>query len=152
MRLFRFIRRLGADRRGTSVTELALAAPLLTLFVTGLVDVGEGMSQRFTIQQAVNRSLEQLQAGPLQGDAESNDVDFSFLVADAAASAGVPPSSVTVRRWLECDNAPKSDYNDNCDVGEETARYLELRIDKLYQARFFMGDYALTASAAMRIQ
>ena len=146
------IRRIGADRRGTSVVELAFVAPLLTLFLTGLIDVGEGMAQRFTIQQAVNRSLEQLQAGPLEGDAESSDIDYSFLAADAAASAGVSPSDVSVRRWLECDNEPMPDYNGTCDTDEETARYLELRIDKVYEARFFLGDYPLTASAAVRIQ
>ena len=144
--------RLAADRRGTSVTELALVAPLLTLFATGLIDVGQGMSERFTMQQAVNRSLEQLQAGPIEGDADSNDVDYAFLVADAAAAADVPPSDVSVRRWLECGNEPQPDFDDSCDLGEETARYLELRIDKLYEARFFLGDHALTASAAVRIQ
>ncbi len=152
MRIGMLIARLAADRRGTSVTELALIAPLLTLFVTGLVDVGQGMAERFVMQQAVSRSLEQLQAGPLEGDADSDDVDTSFLVTEAAAAAGVPPANVSVRRWLECANEPQPDYGENCDFGDETARYLELRIDKVYQARFFLGEHPLTAAAAVRIQ
>ena len=151
-RLAEMLGRLGRESRGASITELALAAPLLTLFVTGAIDLGDGLSQRFTLQQAVDRSLEMLQAGPIEADADADEVDYSFLVNEAAAAAGVPASQVTLRKWLECDNAPRTDYDDSCDVGEETARYIELRIDKVYDGQFFLGDYPMTATAAMRIQ
>ena len=152
MRYFARLRRLGRDRKGASIAELALATPLLVLFLTGLIDLGHGLSERFTLQQAVNRSLELLQAGPLDGDAESEDVDFSQIVAEAAAAADVPTSSVTLTRWLECDNARKSDYDDTCDLGEETARYVQLRIDKTYEGWFFLDGYAMSANGAVRVQ
>jgi Flp pilus assembly protein TadG len=152
LRFARLLNRLGRDQCGASITELALAAPLLTLFVTGAIDLGDGLSQRFTLQQSVDRSLEMLQAGPVEGDADEADVNYDFLIDEAAAAAEVPASQVTLRKWLECDNAPQTHYEDSCDPGEETARYVELRIDKVYDGQFFLGDYPMTASAAMRIQ
>ena len=146
------LRRLVRDRRGASITELALAAPVLALVVTGIIDLGQGMSERFTMQQAVNRSLELLQAGPVQGGAEDQGVDYSFLINETAAAADVPPGNVSLRQWLECDNAPQPDYEDSCDPGQETARYLELRIDKIYEGHFFLDGYPMTAAAAVRIQ
>lgn len=148
----RLVGRLRRDRRGASVTELAFAAPLLALFVTGIIDLGQGLSERFTLQQAVNRSLELLQAGPLEGDPEDADVDFSHLVAEAAAAANVPRENVTLRRWRECANVRQTEYEGNCGAGEDTARYLELRIDKPYGGRFFLKNYPMSARGAVRIQ
>ena len=147
-----FLLRLARDRRGISITELAFAAPLLTLFVTGSIDLGQGLSERFSLQQAVNRSLEMVQAGPIQGDANSNDVDYSFLADEAARTAGVSPSQVTLQRWLECDHVRQTDYTDHCDAGEETSRYLQLRVDKAYAGSFFLRNYPMSAMASVRIQ
>lgn len=143
---------LRRDRRGASLTELALATPLLVLFLTGMIDLGQGLSERFTMQQAVNRSLELLQAGPLEADAEAEDVDYSHLVAEAASAAGVPRENVAVTRWRECDNVRQNDYAGSCDMGEETARYLQLRIDKAFEGMFFLDGYPMSASASLRIQ
>ena len=152
LRLARLLRGIGRDLRGASVTELALAVPVMTLFVTGSIDLGQGISERFTLQQSVGRSLEILQAGPIQGSANSNDVDYNFLIDEAAEAAGVQASQVTLTRWLECDNERKDDYGDSCDVGEETARYLQLRVDKVFHGQFFLGDRPMSATAAVRIQ
>ncbi len=149
---FTHIRRLAPDEGGASLTELALVAPVLALFVTGIIDLGQGLSERFTLQQAVNRSLELLQAGPLEGDADADDVDYSDLITEAAAAANVPRENVRLRRWLECDNAPQANYSGNCDLGQETARYIELRVDKTFSGRFFLDGYPMVAAAAMRIQ
>jgi Flp pilus assembly pilin Flp len=149
---FEALRRLVADQCGASVTELALIAPVLTLFVTGAIDLGEGLSARFSLQQSVNRSLEILQAGPVQGASNSDQTDFSYLINETATTAGVPASQVTMRQWLECDNVPKSRYDDTCDAGQETARYLQLRVNKTFQAHFFLGAYPISAEASVRIQ
>ena len=149
---FQALRRLRRDRRGASVTELAFAAPLFALFVTGIIELGQGLSERFTLQQAVNRSLELLQAGPLEGDAEDADIDFSHLVAEAAAAANVPRENVALRRWRECENVPQNEYEGDCGAGQETARYLELRINKPFAGRFFLKGYPMSARGAVRIQ
>lgn len=151
-RLRGFIRRLRRDRRGASLTELALATPLLVLFLTGIIDLGQGLSERFSLQQSVNRSLELVQAGPLEGDADSDDVDYGFVRTEAAAAAGVPAANVTLARWRECDNVRQDDYAGSCDHGAETARYLQLRIEKTYDAMFFLDGYVMAAEAAVRIQ
>jgi len=146
------LRRLGADRKGASIAELALIAPVLTLFVTGAIDLGEGLSARFSLQQAVNRSLEILQSGPAQGANNSDQADFSYLITETANAAGVPASQVTMRQWLECDNVPKPRYDDTCNAGQETARYLQLRVTKTFQAHFFLGAYPISAEASVRTQ
>ena len=146
------LRRLARDRRGASLTELALATPLLVLFLTGMIDLGQGLSERFTMQQAVNRSLELLQAGPLEADADAEDVDYSMLVTEAANAADVPRESVILTRWRECNNVRQNDYGGSCDMGEETARYLQLRIDKSFEGTFFLDGYPMSASASLRIQ
>jgi len=144
--------RLARDTRGASLTELALVTPLLFVFFAGIIDLGQGLSERFTMQQAVNRSLELLQAGPQEADAESDQVDYSYLTAEAAAAADVPPENVTLRRWLECDNVPQPDFAGDCDADEDTARYLQLRIEKEYEGWLFLDGYRMAATGAMRIQ
>ena len=61
-RLPQRIARLGADQSGVSTIELAIFLPILATLITGAVDLGQGLSQQFTLQQAVNRSLEMVQA------------------------------------------------------------------------------------------
>ena len=143
---------LAGDRRGTSVVEMGFLAPVLGMLVMGVIDLGQGLSERYTLQQAVNRSIELLHTNPPEGAADEDDVDYSYLVAQAAEAAEVPTSQVTLTRWLECDGAKEASYTATCGDGEDTARYLELRIDKDFDANFFLGTMPMVATGAIRIQ
>ncbi|HWT12408.1 MAG TPA: TadE/TadG family type IV pilus assembly protein [Allosphingosinicella sp.] len=146
------LRTLGGEERGVSTIELGLIAPVLALFVAGIVDLSQGLAQRFTMQQAVNRSLELLVVRPPEGGADDDDVNYDYLKTEAAAAAGVPVEQVSVERWLQCNEERMDDYNDSCDTGEDSARYLELRIQKAFRGSFFVGQITITAEGAMRIQ
>ncbi len=151
-RLIRSCAALAGDRRGTSVVEMGFLAPVLGMLVMGVIDLGQGLSERYTLQQSVNRSIELLHANPPEGDATSNDVDYSYLVAQAAEAADVPTSQVTLTRWLQCAGIKAASYTGTCASGQDTARYLELRIDKDFDANFFLGTMPMVATGAIRIQ
>ena len=105
MKLFSLLRlrRLARDEKGVSAIELGVLMPVLVVLVTGIIDLSQGLSERFKMQQAVNRGLEMVQARPPQLDAEDGDIDFDYIRQQAATGAGVPLSKVTLNRWLECD-------------------------------------------------
>lgn len=140
------------NERGTSVIELAVAAPVLLLFVAGLTDLGRGLSERYRLQQAVNRSLEMAQTG--------RDGDYAFLVQEAAAAAGVPEANVVQQQWLECDGV-KMLWTEECNTGSESARYVKLTIRSSYRPLFGSmgylqanadGSVDLSARATLRVR
>ncbi|MFL6856399.1 MAG: TadE/TadG family type IV pilus assembly protein [Allosphingosinicella sp.] len=151
MTMARILSRLRRDEKGASLIEFGLLAPVLALMVGGVVDLSEGLSERFQIQQAVNRSLEQLQSLPPEADANKKDVDYAFLTTEAKTAAG-PTATVTLTKWLECDGAKKTSWDDACAAGEDTARYVHLRIDKTFNGVFFMKSRQMTATGAVRVQ
>jgi len=144
--------RLGRDRRGTSIIEFALAAPVMAVMLMGLVDVASCYSAQMSIQQAAARSLERLQA--------SGSSDTTYLRAEAATAAGVPLSQVTVDSWLECDDARQAATVTSCSAGQTSARYVQVTITSSYEPFFGYspvgtrdgsGNVALSAASALRV-
>lgn len=152
MRALRIIRRLGRDERGLSVVELGLVAPVLALFIAGIIDLSQGLAQRFTMQQAINHALELALAQPPETDLDDDEVDFSYIVAEAAAGAGVDEEDVALDRWLQCDDQRMPNFTDSCASGEDSARYVSLEIEKPFTGNFFVGEITITANGAMRFQ
>ena len=146
------IRKLGSDERGVSVVELGLVAPVLALMIAGIIDLSQGLAQRFAMQQAVNRSLELVLAAPPPGDPDEADLDYSYVAAEAAAVAEVSADQVTLDRWLQCDEERMEEYTASCDEGEDTARYLGLAVEKTFHGNFLVGDMDIVARGAIRIQ
>jgi Flp pilus assembly protein TadG len=151
MTMSTLLARLRRDEKGASLIEFGLLAPVLALMVGGVVDLSEGLSERFQIQQAVNRSLEQLQSLPPQADANKKDVDYAFLTTEAQTAAG-PSATVTLTKWLECDGVKKASWDDTCTAGQDTARYVHLKVVKTFNGFFFMKSRQMTATGAMRVQ
>jgi hypothetical protein len=144
---------LAKDQRGTSVIELAIAAPVLLMLLAGVTDLGRGWSERYRLQQAVNRTLEIAQGG--------RDTDFVFLAEEAAAAAEVPVTNVAQEQWLECaGSSTKRDWADECASGD-AARYVKLTITGSYTPMFGSmgylnvqadGTVKLTAHATLRVR
>lgn len=143
---------LRSDTRGVAFVEFGLFVPILALMVTAIIDLSQGLSTRFTMQQAVNRSLELLLVRTPAAGANDTDVDYTFIRQEAATAAGVPLTQVALTRYLMCDNARMSSYTGVCADGEETARYVSLRVDKSFTGTFYLGTVALSATGSMRIQ
>jgi Flp pilus assembly protein TadG len=143
---------LARDERGTSLIEFGLLAPFLAFLTMGVVDLSRGVAERFALQQAVNRSLELVQARPAVAGATATDVDYSFVRTEAASAAGVPESQVTLIRWLECSGVAKTNVTDTCADGEDTARYLRVRIEKDFEGEFYFDTIPMSATGALRTQ
>lgn len=148
----RSFRRLRTDEKGVTVIEFGVLMPVLVVLVAGTIDLSQGLSDRFRMQQAVNRSLEMLQARPPQIGADEEELDYTYLKQEAATGADVPIAKVTLDRWLECDGNRQGSFEGSCTEGQETARYLELKINKTYAGKLFLKDYPMEAKGALRIQ
>ena len=142
------LRSLAGDERGTSLVEFGFLAPILALLVMGVIDLSRALSERFTLQQAVNRSLELLQARPVVANADG-EVDYGFVEEEAMSASGASEDQVEVTDWRECNGV---ETTESCEEGEDSARYLRVRIEKNFQGEFFLGTTPMSASGTLRIQ
>lgn len=141
------LRSIAGDQRGTSLVEFGFLAPVLAVLVMGIIDLSKALSDRFTLQQAVNRGLELVQARPVAAD-DSGDVDYDFVETEAETAAGTG-AQAAVTQWNECNGVEMTEI---CDSGEDSARYLRVRVTKNFQGQFFLGTTPMSASGTLRIQ
>lgn len=157
--------KLARDDRGTSVIELALIAPMLATLIIGISDLSLAYSAKLQLEQAAQRSIEKAMQG-MQGD-ESTDI-FDGLKTEAATTAGVAESAVTVRYWLECNgvsqnSSPSSmeaDYNKVCSGTAVYSRHLSVSIQKRFTPTFQIkwlgsntdGTFTLVGESGLRVQ
>jgi Tfp pilus assembly protein PilW len=126
------------NERGTSVMELAIAAPVLLVLLAGVTDLGRGLTERYRLQQAVNRSLEMAQTG--------RENDYAFLANEAAEAAGVPRDNVVQEQWVECAGSPEQKvWTEECSNGQP-ARFVKLTITSSYTPLFGSMSYWTTQS------
>ncbi|HEU0098300.1 MAG TPA: TadE/TadG family type IV pilus assembly protein [Allosphingosinicella sp.] len=144
--------RLALDERGTSLIEFGFLAPFLALLTMGVIDLSRGIAERFELQQAVSRSLELVQARPAVAGADEDEVNYDFVVEEAMDAADVEEDQVSLTRWLECDGVDKGDVNGKCEAGQDTARYLRVRIEKDFEGEFYFDKIPMAATGAIRTQ
>jgi Flp pilus assembly protein TadG len=165
VRIFpRLLRRLRRDERGVSVIEMALLAPVLSVFTIGIADLGRAFAERYALQQSIHRTLERGQiTGPTAGT-------YTYLAAEAAEAAG-GGATATVTEWVECTSTAgvrrRETTSTACVVatpttaGEEFARYVEINATKtytpLFTGRIFAtrnanGTVPLVGKASIRVQ
>ncbi len=149
-------RRLGRHERGTSIVELALLLPFLIMLMVGIIDLSNGIAARFGLQKAVQRTLELAAANSVATDKNASEVDYGYLVTEAAKAAEVPEENVTLTKWLECDGAKQSDFEGTCASDEYFARYVEIEVEKIFSPSLSIGpigdEVTLSAQAAVRVQ
>lgn len=148
----RLLPNLARDERGTSLIEFGFLAPFLALLTMGIIDLSRGLAERFAIQQAVNRGLELVQARPAVASATSNDVDYSFVKTEVATAAKVPANQVTLTQWLECNGNNAGSVNGTCAAGQDSARYLRVRVTKNFVGEFYYDTIPMAASGTLRTQ
>ena len=147
------LQRLNSDERGVSAVEFGFLAPILATLILGIIDLSGALSERFTLQQAVNRSLEIVQANRIAINAQTGTPDYSFLRQEVATAAKVPAGNVTLAQWLECDGVRQGSYEGACtNNNADTARYLELRVTKDFRGKMFAKPVVLRATSAVRVQ
>jgi hypothetical protein len=148
---------LRSDRRGVSVVEFAFVAPVVVLFIVGIIDAARGISAKLTLDQAIYRALEKAQVGTVQSD-------YSFVateVSTAAAASNITVSNVVVSKWLECDGA-ETPWDQGCLSSQQTARYVKVSattnfVPSFAYGRMFLkagtnGAVPLTSEGSLRMQ
>ena len=150
--------RVRSDERGTSIIELALAAPILAMLTVGIIDLSNGFSEKLRLEQAAQRSVERVMNGRaiLSMNAVGNTGTMGALRTEAASAAGVPLANVTTDFWLECNGVRSLNYYTTC---ASFARYMSVSINKTYIPFFnyklsnrATNSYTLTGAATVRIQ
>jgi Flp pilus assembly protein TadG len=150
---------LARDQRGATVIEFGFLAPVLALFVMGIIDLSRSLSERFTLEQAVGRSLELVQsrnADPVVvEDGETPEQAYQFAVDEAEAAAGAG-AVVTTALWRECDGVETAPFKGSCPAhadgsASHTARYLKIYVSKTFQGEYFLGATPMLASGSVRV-
>jgi Flp pilus assembly pilin Flp len=151
--------RLGRDERGATIIEFGFLAPVLALFVMGIIDVSRALSERFTLEQAVGRSLELVQsrnvAPAVMEEGDTPEDAYQFAV-DAAKAAAGPGAVVTPILWRECDGEEADSFEGYCEdnangTSKDTARYLKIHVEKTFQGEYFLGATRMVASGSVRV-
>ncbi|WP_226638316.1 TadE/TadG family type IV pilus assembly protein [Novosphingobium profundi] len=140
MRMVRLRQALAAlrhDRRGASVIELALVLPLLLMVLAGMVEVSRFVVARIDVELAAQRTTDFVLAKRPQSS------DTSYIVTEAMAAADVEAGQVTAELFLECDGVRKDQFDSYCAAGEESARYVQVSIEKTVEMQF---DWSKLAS------
>ena len=145
------LRSLFRDERGTSLIEFGFLVPFLAVLTMGIIDLSRGLAERFAIQQAVARGLELVESRSATGGATATDADYNFALVEAQAAAGTG-ATVTMTRWLECNGVATGAATATCPDGQDSARYLRLRITKNFQGEFYFATIPMTATGAVRTQ
>jgi Flp pilus assembly protein TadG len=147
----RYLRPLLKDEKGVSAVEFAFLAPILAVLIMGIIDFSQGISQRFTLQQAVTRSLEMVQANRAPVNS-AGTADYSFLKQEVATAADIPAANVTFDQWLECGGVKQGSFTGTCPDDTDMARYLQLKATKPFAGKMFIRSITLSATSAVRIQ
>lgn len=160
--MMKAIRTLARAEQGNSFVEMALAAPFLTTLLVGMVDVSRAYSTKLQVEQAAQRTIEQVMQQTSVGSNYS-----AVLKTEGAAAAGVAESAVTPDNWLECSAdglawTRAANFTDSCDATTPMyARYVTVEISKTFKpffsSKYFpgtdnQGNYTLKGKAGVRVQ
>lgn len=151
----RNLKQIWRDDSGTSVIEMGMIAPVLSLLLIGMVDLSMAYSEKLRLEQAAQSAIEKVMQR--SGDAGTT---IGTLKAEAAAQAGVDTDNVTVDYWLECNGVRSADYNAYCADGAAYARYIQVKVVGTYEPMFPSkywgasddGNYHVTGHAGIRTQ
>jgi Flp pilus assembly protein TadG len=153
------VRRLSClrrDEQGVSAVEFAFLVPILATLILGIIDLSTGFQHRFTLQQAVTRSLEIVQANRVAANSAGTP-DYTFLKQEVATAANVPLGNVTLNQFRECNGARATNFiaastAEECATDADTARYLELIVTKDFRGKMYLKPIVLRASSTVRVQ
>ncbi len=147
-----YLRALLKHDRGTATIELALIAPILATMVVGVVDLSNAFGRKLALEQATQRAIEKVMQTTEKLPVED------VIKAEAASAAGIPKSNVTVTYRLECNEAAKPSYDDECTAGQREARYILVTATDKYTPMFNLhfaginadGTYHFSSTAGVR--
>lgn len=116
------------DECGAGLVEFSAVAPVLAILACLTADVSMAFARKLKDQQAADRAINYATMAGMTATS-------SQIQAEAANSAGVPASNVTVAFWLECDGVLQSSYGAMCTSGHPE-RYVSVAIADSYTMMF----------------
>lgn len=143
-----------SNEGGNALVEMALVLPVLATLLVGTVDISRAYSNRLSLEQAAQRTIERMQR------VDYSEADKNSYRNEAATAAGVSVSAVAVDSWRECSGTVRS-FDYVCAAGEVGARYVRVTITGKYSPLFTSsifpnknadGTVTLTAKAGLRVQ
>ena len=158
-------KKLCADQRGTSAVEIALAAPILSGVIIGMADMARGYSTKLMLEQAAQRTIEQVQAQKSVATSYNTAITTEATAAMTAAGYATG-NTITPNSWVECSTngtswTAKTNFTDACAPAELTARYVSVSISRSFSPMFSSrrwpgananGTFTLSGYAEVRIQ
>ena len=95
------IARLGSDRRGATIVEFAIVAPVLILFIFGVMEGARALWIAQSLQETVSNSARCLVIGRSPCENIANTKTYAIARA-AKSSLTVPAASVTAEKGVTC--------------------------------------------------
>lgn len=155
------LRNLVADDRGTSLIEMALAAPILAACLMGMVDLSRAYSEKLQLEQATQRAIEKVMNRQTSSTSYNTLKNEAVSAAHDAGFTEVTTSDVTVDFWLECNGTRQTNYDSSCTGGQTYARYINIAIQRKFTPYFGTqyfpgansdGTFTVRADAGIRTQ
>lgn len=150
------------DQRGTSVIEMGLALPILSLMLIGMIDLSGAYAAKLKLEQAAQSTIESVQQRGYAHSTTTTPTSLGAIEDEAEVRAGAG-SVATASAYLECRNGSARTtgaLTDSCSPGHLASRYVSVSITKSYTPMFGYdfagadanGTYSLTGEAALRFQ
>jgi Flp pilus assembly protein TadG len=167
---------LARNERGAAVIELAIVAPVLALFVIGIVDMSNAYTRKLALEQGTQRAIEKVMQTTGTQSVEDTIKTEVVCQVDGVNADGtckndpITTSNVTVTYRLECTDSggtvttqtntdPDVFDTYTCPGGTVTeAKYISVNATDKYSPLFPVhfasldtdGTYHLSATAGMR--
>ena len=149
----KLLQAMGKAEDGSSLVELSLLVPILSLMMMGVVDLGRGYYLAIEVSHSAN-------AGAVYGSQNPTDKIGmqNAAVADAADVAGFSTSNVTVTTGCECSDG--SSPSSNCSVvptcSANVVNFVQVRTAFTYQTMIpypgIPNTLLLTGNSRMRAE
>jgi Flp pilus assembly protein TadG len=118
-------RRLAADRSGNLVIEFALALPILTVLMLGLLDLG-----RYSLQKTA--MLQGARAGAQYGILDYSTGAQAKVEATAQDASGLTGVTASASWFCECVSGTLNATCSPCSGGTTLKRYVKVHMDKTF--------------------
>jgi Flp pilus assembly protein TadG len=159
----RIVQALGASDSGAAAIELALALPILSAAVLGMSDIARAYSLKLQIEQAAQRTVEQVEQEKYVLTSSYNTsltTEATSAMSDLGYTSG---NTITPNSWLECSSdsgatwTTQSSFTGSCpNATDITARYVSVKISRTYDPLFTVynwpGSATVDGYAEVRIQ
>jgi len=120
--LFRLPRRLARENAGAGALELGLALPMLMLLFVGMIDMSRVISNRIDAEQAAQRVTDYALA------VRPPDGRTTYLYAEANRVMDSNADTANIQIFLECNGTRQDSFNEICDAGQDSARFVSVSI------------------------